>query len=133
MCLRLKFCTHQRVCILYFLKKVKFVVPQCPSLFIISYFQCPDFVRASMNSDEVVVSPHNKTHCVNVQCTVFSASNTYSPVYFRSIYLCSARTMNQIIYLQTSPQGFVVAKSLHTAQNRIWPRGGAAGATWFFT
>jgi hypothetical protein len=30
MCLRFQFCTHQRVCILYFLKKVKFVVPYCP-------------------------------------------------------------------------------------------------------
>ncbi len=29
MCLRFQFCTHQRVCILYFLKKVKFVVPYC--------------------------------------------------------------------------------------------------------
>jgi hypothetical protein len=27
MCLRFQFCTHQSVCILYFLKKVKFVVP----------------------------------------------------------------------------------------------------------
>jgi hypothetical protein len=31
MCLRFQFCTHQRVCILHFLKKVKFVdvVPYC--------------------------------------------------------------------------------------------------------
>jgi hypothetical protein len=29
MCLRFKFCTHQRVCALNFLKKVKFVVPYC--------------------------------------------------------------------------------------------------------
>ncbi len=29
MCLRFQFCTHQRVCILYFLKKGKFVVPYC--------------------------------------------------------------------------------------------------------
>ncbi len=27
--LEIQFCTHQRVCILYFLKKVKFVVPYC--------------------------------------------------------------------------------------------------------
>jgi hypothetical protein len=27
MCLRFPFCTHQRVCILYLKKKVKFVVP----------------------------------------------------------------------------------------------------------
>jgi hypothetical protein len=27
MCLRYQFCSHQRVCILHFLKKVKFVVP----------------------------------------------------------------------------------------------------------
>jgi hypothetical protein len=33
MCLRFQFCTHQRVCtcILYFLKKVKFVVPYSAS------------------------------------------------------------------------------------------------------
>jgi hypothetical protein len=30
MCLRFKFCTHLRVCILHFLKKVKFVVPNQP-------------------------------------------------------------------------------------------------------
>jgi hypothetical protein len=29
MCLRFQFCTYQRVCMLYFLKKVKFVVPYC--------------------------------------------------------------------------------------------------------
>ncbi len=29
MCLRFKFCTHQRVCVINFLKKVKFVVPYC--------------------------------------------------------------------------------------------------------
>ncbi len=29
MCLRFQFCTHQRVCILHLLKKVKFVVPLC--------------------------------------------------------------------------------------------------------
>jgi hypothetical protein len=29
MCLRFQFCTHQRVCVLHFLKKVKFVVPYC--------------------------------------------------------------------------------------------------------
>jgi hypothetical protein len=27
MCLRFQFCTHQRACILYFIKKIKFVVP----------------------------------------------------------------------------------------------------------
>ncbi len=29
MCIRFQFCTHQRVCVLNFLKKVKFVVPYC--------------------------------------------------------------------------------------------------------
>jgi|LakMenE01Jun11ns_1017448.scaffolds.fasta_scaffold9911773_2 hypothetical protein len=29
MCLRFKFCTNQRVCVLNFLRKVKFVVPYC--------------------------------------------------------------------------------------------------------
>jgi hypothetical protein len=29
MCLRFKFCTHQRVCVLNFLKNVKFVAPYC--------------------------------------------------------------------------------------------------------
>ncbi len=40
MYLRFQFCTHHSVCILHFLKKVKFVVPYCAhSLFTLTYTQ----------------------------------------------------------------------------------------------
>ncbi len=53
MFLRFQFCTHQRVCILYFLKKVKFVVPYCTDAN--SYkFYCPwEFVDISLTASRV--------------------------------------------------------------------------------